>query len=183
MLLQTARLVLRELTLADVPALNEIERDQRVTRYVSYDAQSLEQTRAKIESALRDQSADARQTYDLAIVVRATDTLIGRCGLGIGRPEHREAALWYQLHPAEWGRGYAREAASALLEVAFTELGLHRVFADCDPRNLASCRVAERLGMVREGVLRENYFLKGEWCDAAIYGILDQEWRELRSRT
>ncbi len=183
MMLDTPRLVLRELALDDITALNEIERDARVTRYMAYDVQSLDQTRAYIENAVREQSAEPRRTYDLAVVARTSDALIGRCGLGISRPEHREASVWYELHPAQWGRGYAGEAVAALLDFAFTTLGLHRVWADCDPRNTASCRVVERLGLVREGLLRENYFLKGEWCDAAIYGILEHEWQEFRGTT
>jgi len=180
MILQTQRLLLRDLVLTDAPALNEIERDSRVTRYMCYDPQAPDQTRAWIEGALKDQSADPRRAYDLGIVMRTAtppEVLIGRCGLGIQRPDHREAALWYELGPAHWGQGYAVEATSALLDFAFGPLGLHRVWADCDPRNTASCRVVTRLGMTLEGCLRENWFLKGEWCDSMIYGILDNEWK------
>jgi len=185
MTLQTPRLLLRELRAEDGPALNEIERDPRVTRYTSFDPRSPDQTRAYIEDAIRDQSAEPRRVIDLAIVPRGDGTdasglqpraLIGRCGLAIRRPEHREAEIWYELHPAHWGEGYAAEAASAMLDHAFQSLGLHRVWADCDPRNSASCRVAAKLGMTFEGRLRENYFLKGEWCSSDIYGILASEW-------
>ena len=95
--------------------------------------------------------------------------------MGIARPEHFEASVWYLLHPDAWGRGYAVEAVAALLEFGFGELKLHRIWADCDPRNAASCRLAEKLGMRLEGRLRENYWLKGEWCDTAVYAILAHE--------
>ncbi len=185
MMLQTPRLMLRELCAEDGPALNEIERDPRVTRYMAFDPQSPDQTRAYIEAAIRQQSDDPRRTYDLAIVLRnqrpdaashPSGVLIGRCALNIERPEHHESALWYLLSPAHWGRGYAVEAVTALLQHAFGTLHLHRVWADCDPRNSPSCRVAARLGMILEGRLRENYFLKGEWCSSAVYGILESEW-------
>ncbi len=184
MVLKTPRLWLRELCATDIAALNEIERDPRVTRYMTFDVQTTDQTRAYIEGAVRQQSDDPRRFFDLAIVLGGEHPdasgalpreLIGRCGLGIRRPEHRESELWYELHPAHWGRGYAFEAASALLQFGFTSLELHRVWADCDPRNRASCRIAERLGMTLEGRLRENYFLKGEWCNSAVYGILNRE--------
>ena len=127
MTLETERLLLRELNPKDAAVLNAIESDPRVTRYMAFDPQTPDQTRAYIEAALRDQSSDPRRTYDLAVTVRGTTRLIGRCGLGINRPEHAEATLWYLLHPAEWGRRYAVEAAGAMLDFAFGRLGLHRV--------------------------------------------------------
>jgi RimJ/RimL family protein N-acetyltransferase len=187
MVLESPRLILRELCMADVAAMNEIEADPRVARYTAFEPRSLEQSREKIEESVRSQGEEPRETYDLAIVLRqaanpvdgaSIGPLIGRCGLGIQRLEHREAMIWYVLHPAQWGRGYAVEAAGALLAAAFTTLGLHRVWADCDPRNAASCKVATRLGMRHEGRLRENWWLKGEWCSSDIYGILEDEWRE-----
>lgn len=180
MTLETKRLLLRELTLDDARALNEIESNPDVTRYMAFDPQSAEQTRAYLEAAVREQLNDPRRTYDLAVTDRESGLLIGRCGLGYFRPEHGEAAIWYLLHPAQHGRGYASEAASAVIDFAFGPLGLHRVWADCDPRNTASCRVAERLGMTLEGRLRENYRLKGEWCSTAVYAILEHEWAARR---
>lgn len=174
--LETDRLRLRELALDDAGALNEIERDARVTRYMAFDPQTAAETRAYIEGAMKQQHESPRRAFDLAIVLRGSGLLIGRCGFEIRRPEHREAMLWYELHPDHWGRGYAVEAMRAVLEFAFCDLQVHRVWADCDPRNAASCRVAERLGMTLEGRLRENYWLKEEWCSSAVYGLLANEW-------
>lgn len=181
MTLHTARLLLRELAPDDAGALHEIERQERVTRFMAFDPQTLEQSRECIANAVRAQHAQPRRTYDLAVVQLASAALIGRCGLEIRRPEHREAMLWYVLHPDHWGNGYAREAVAAVLDFAFGTLRLHRVWADCDPRNVASCRVVERLGFRLEGRLRENYWLKAEWCDSAVYAILEQEWRDRTS--
>jgi RimJ/RimL family protein N-acetyltransferase len=177
MTLDTSRLLLRELVPEDAAALNEIERDERVTRYMSFDPQTPEQTQEYIESAVRQQKDNPRRTFDLAIVPRGAIELIGRCGLDVRRPEHQEAMLWYELHPAHWGCGHASEAVAALLDFGFGQLNLHRIWADCDPRNAPSCRVVERLGMKLEGRLRENYWLKGEWCSTSLYAILAVEWR------
>jgi RimJ/RimL family protein N-acetyltransferase len=67
-------------------------------------------------------------------------------------------------------------ALPAVLAFAFGRLGLHRVFADTDPRNAPSIRALERLGFVREGVLREHYLVQGEPQDAVVYGLLRSEW-------
>ena len=69
-----------------------------------------------------------------------------------------------------------------LVDFGFGELGLHRLTADCDPRNHASARVAEKLGMRREAHFVENAWLKDEWVDSLIYGLLDHEWKARRPR-
>lgn len=180
--IRTERLLIRELLPTDAPALNAIERLPEVTRYMPFDPQTPQQTAEYIESARADADSVPRRKFDLAIVPHGEAALVGRCGLGITRPEHFEASIWYLLSPSVWGRGYVTEACRALLDLAFGSLGMHRVWADCDPRNASSCRVAERLGMVREGVLRENYYLKGEWCDTAVYAILAQDYHSGAAR-
>jgi ribosomal-protein-alanine N-acetyltransferase len=80
---------------------------------------------------------------------------------------------------ARWGHGYAPEAARALLDFGFAALGVHRVWADCDPANAAPIRVLEKLGMRREGHLVENAWIKGAWADSLLYAILDHEWRHV----
>jgi RimJ/RimL family protein N-acetyltransferase len=77
---------------------------------------------------------------------------------------------------AIFGRGYAAEAATAVLELAFGRLGLHRVFAELDPRNVASIRLCSRLGMRHEAEFLENMWFKGEWADTGVYAVLAREW-------
>lgn len=179
MTIETPRLLLRELTLDDAPALHAVECHDIVTRYLPFDSRSPEEVMVQIERAIKNQNESPRHFFDFAVVPHGSTSLIGRSGFGMFRPEHHEAGIWYDLGPEYWGKGYATEAMTALLPFAFNELKLHRLFADIDPRNEASCRVAKKLGFKLEGVFRENYWLKGEWCDAAIYAILDREWRAL----
>jgi RimJ/RimL family protein N-acetyltransferase len=90
--------------------------------------------------------------------------------------QHHEAELAYALHHQEWGQGYASEATCALLAFGFTTLGLHRVFATCDPDNRASVRVLQKLRMQQEGHLRENTWMRGTWRDSLLYALLAQEF-------
>jgi [ribosomal protein S5]-alanine N-acetyltransferase len=87
--------------------------------------------------------------------------------------------LRYCFAEAAWGRGYATEAAGALLGWAFDTLDLNRVQAETDTRNLASARVLEKLGFVREGTLREDCVVNGEVSDSWVYGLLRRERRPL----
>jgi RimJ/RimL family protein N-acetyltransferase len=86
------------------------------------------------------------------------------------------AEIGWTIHPDFAGQGYMTEAAGALLEIAFGTLGLHRVFAQLDPRNDPSIALCRRLGMREEAYFVEDLWFKGAWGDTAIYAILDREW-------
>lgn len=88
----------------------------------------------------------------------------------------RIAGTGLNLARTHWGRGYATEAWNAVLDYAFERAALHRVYATADSRNLASIRVLEKLGMSREGVLRQHHLHRGEYADEVVYGILSSEW-------
>jgi RimJ/RimL family protein N-acetyltransferase len=87
----------------------------------------------------------------------------------------RQAEIGYALHPDVGGRGLATEAARATLRLAFTTYGFHRVYARIDEENLASVRVAERLGMRQEARLVESDLRDGGWSTELVYAILDRE--------
>lgn len=89
--------------------------------------------------------------------------------------EHRTAEIGWVGDPAFAGQGFVTEAAAGLLEHMFTAASAHRVEAHLDPRNGASARIAERLGMTREAHLRDSVWMHGEWCDTLIYGKLASE--------
>jgi RimJ/RimL family protein N-acetyltransferase len=85
--------------------------------------------------------------------------------------------LGYCLDDSAWGHGYATEGARALLGWAFDTLDLNRVQAETDTRNVASARVLEKLGFVREGTLREDCIVNGEVSDSWVFGLLRRDWQ------
>ena len=90
--------------------------------------------------------------------------------------EHRQGELGFIFHPAHQGRGYATEAARALLAHAFERYECTASAGRLEPRNVASARVLEKLGMRREAQLIENEWVKGEWQSELIYALLAREW-------
>ncbi len=102
--------------------------------------------------------------------------VIGNCGIRRRPSGQHEAELGYELAPWHWRRGYATEAARAMLRFGFRDLKLHRVFSQCIADNTASAHVLERIGMQPEGRLRENEWFKGRYWDTLLYAILDREW-------
>jgi RimJ/RimL family protein N-acetyltransferase len=172
---RTPRLWLRELVAADVGPVHAFESDPKVARYMTYPPLSREESRRYVENCMADARAEPRRTWELAIVRAADNAVIGRTGFAVDE-ERCEAMLWYALHRDAWGQGYAGEAAASVLALLFDELAIHRVIADVDPRNTASARLCERLGLRREAHLVENAYIKGEWCDTWIFAMLRREW-------
>ena len=174
--LHTARLRLRPFTDADGDALFALHSSAHVLRY--WDASPwTERARAERFIAACRQMADEGTGARLAIDCVSDGAFIGWCGLTRWNPQHRSASLGYCLDDAAWGHGYATEAARALLQWAFDTLDLNRVQAETDTRNLASARVLEKVGFVREGTLREDCVVNGEVSDSWVYGLIRREWR------
>lgn len=176
MQLTTPRLLLRELRLEDWADAQVLDADPLVVRYQSNDVLDEAGTKAYLSRSIVAAQENPRRSFDFAITEPGVDRFLGRVGLRIERPEHREAQVWFTLRRDRWGQGLASEALKSLLEFGFSELRLHRAYGDCDPRNLASAKLMERMGMKREALLRENWWVKGEWADSFIYGVLEQEW-------
>lgn len=104
------------------------------------------------------------------------DEFIGWCTFNSWNAAFRSASLGYCFVESAWGRGYATEAAEALLAWAYTTLDLNRVQAETDTRNVGSARVLEKLGFVREGTLREDCIVNGDVSDTWVYGLLARDW-------
>jgi RimJ/RimL family protein N-acetyltransferase len=107
------------------------------------------------------------------MVLRSDGALVGDCVLGWMSAQHLQGEIGFVVHPSHQGHGYATEASSELLRIAFAELGLHRVVGRAEARNVASARVLEKLGMRREAHLVENEYVKAEWQSELVYAILD----------
>ena len=90
--------------------------------------------------------------------------------------DNRQGEISYAVHPGYWGRGIGTIASRQLLERGFGEQNLHRIFGTCDPRNTASSRVLQKIGMTYEGRMRETMFIRDGWRDSDLYAILEREW-------
>lgn len=145
-------------------------------QFVEWGPNSEEATKGFITRMMIFQKRSPREVYELAIVHKENGSVIGGCGLQV--KEHLQASLGYCLNRRFWGNGFATEAAYALCEFGFNELRLHRIFATCRPENPASWRVMEKIGLTREGLLREHMYWKEKWQSSSVYSILVGEFAE-----
>lgn len=174
MVFQTERLILREFSRDDWRAVHLYASDAAVVQFMDWGPNTEEETRGFLLRVMAAQTESPRQVYELAITRGEDGRLIG--GVSLHREAHFQAALGYCLNRRFWGQGFAAEAAQALCGYGFRELGLHRIFATCRPGNVASARVMEKIGMQREGVLREHFWAKAHWQNSFLYSVLADEW-------
>jgi RimJ/RimL family protein N-acetyltransferase len=175
--LQTDRLTLRDFVVDDWRAVHVYAADPEVVRYMEWGPNDEASTRAFIQRVVAFQHDEPRRDFELAITLRAGGDLIGGCGFHISDAQNLVGWLGYILARDRWGQGYATETARALLRFGFERFGLHRIWATCDPRNVASAHILEKIGMRREGHLRENKLQRGSWRDSYLYAILEDEFR------
>ncbi len=178
--LETQRLLLRPYAESDFDAVYAIQSRPEVARWAYWEPRNEDEVRANLE--LKIGSSAVRSEGDflaLAAVLKDTGELVGECHLQWISAEHRQGEIGFAFNPDHQGHGYATEASRVFLRLGFEELGLHRIVGRLEPRNAASARVLEKLGMRREAHLVENEFVKGEWQSELVYAILDREWHDL----
>lgn len=177
----TEHLTLREFEESDFEAMLAYQADPRYQRY--YEQMTVEQraelARRLLRMFLDNQQEQPRTKFQLVITLRDAGTLIGNVGVRKTSAGATEGDMGCELSPEHWNLGYATEATGAMLAFGFEQLGLHRISASTMSANTGAWRVLEKLGMTREGELRETTLLADGWANSVIYGILEHEWRSL----
>ena len=178
--LDTARLWLRCLKIADAPAAHQAYGDPEAMRYWDMPPSiDLEETERRLTRSL---SVDPQWHATWTVLARRDgqlpdDQFIGMVNYHARQPWNRRLALGWILIPRFQGRGYMQEAVSAVLSHCFTTLNTHRVEAEIEPENVRSARLAQRLGFQREGLLRDRLFVGNQPRTQQMYALLCSEWR------
>jgi len=178
--LETARLILRHFTDADLVPFMAYRNDPDVARYQGWEGISEAEAHAFIAEQKLVQPGVPGQWFQIAIALKETGVLAGDCALKIDEHDERQAEIGYTLARAYQGKGIASEGVSRILDYTFRTLELHRVIAITDCENAASIALLERLGMRREGHFIRNVWFKGKWADEYLYAVLQDEWLNKR---
>jgi RimJ/RimL family protein N-acetyltransferase len=177
--LETSRLTLRPFVEGDFDAVYAMRSDPEVARYLYQGPLSAEETRSRLERNMALSAWAAEGDWlSVAAVERESGLVVGDMAFHWVSERDRTAEIGFVFDPRHQGRGFATEAAAALVHWAFRDAGFHRVIGRTEARNAASARVLEKLGMRLEAHLVENEWVKGEWQSELVYAILDREWRE-----
>ncbi len=184
--LRTERLLLRPLTEADTEDVYAYQSLPDVVRYLPWPLRD----RGESEAHTRTRAGLTRLMNDGEGMVLAAELVerdggpgrvIGDFSVILSSRDHAQLEVGWVLHPDFQGKGYATEAATAVLDLVFGEIGAHRVRANLSPANTASAALCRRLGMRHEAHFVEHEIFKGEWADLDVYAILDREWAARRS--
>lgn len=177
--IRTDRLLLRDFDPSDLPGYARLHADPLLQRFCPEEDAGYGKAEELLRLFLAWSRERPRLGYQLAIVLPSRG-VIGSVGVRVTRESERQGSFGCELDAHYWGDGYAYEASRALIGYGFEELGLHRICAEVIEENAAAVGLAERLGMRREGTLRENRWFRGRWWNTAILSVLESE--HLRSR-
>jgi len=176
LMFETERLILRDFREEDWHDVQEYGSDTEVVKYMPFGPNTEDDTRAFIQRTLNNQKTEPRTHFNFALIQKKENKLIGACEIWVKSAENKAGEMGYILNREYWHRGYMPEAAQQVAAFGFEQLGLHSITASCHPANTGSSRVMEKIGMQREGLLRERVLWKGAWCDLLQYSILEKEW-------
>ena len=168
--METNRLILRKYDATDLQDLYEYLSDPDVVRFETNKPMTKEEAEENLAWRIRTDEM-------IAVELKENNRMIGN--IYLGKRDFDSLELGYVFNKTYWGKGYAYESASALVELAFSQ-GIHRIYAECDPINTASWKLLEKLGFQKEAHIRKNiFFWKDEkgmliWKDTYVYAKLKE---------
>ncbi|MCA8976296.1 MAG: GNAT family N-acetyltransferase [Planctomycetes bacterium] len=171
------RLVLRRLQEGDVATAIAHEEDRRIMRWIR-DPQPREQIESRTREMLAHWAGVEGKWLVLAAADRNDDAMFGIVCMRVVTAESQIFEIGYRLHPDVHRRGLATEACELMFDFLFERIEARKLIALCAADNEPSWRLMEKLGMRREALLREHFFLEGRWQDEIICGLLRREWRQ-----
>ena len=169
--MRTERLVLRDFKGTDLLAYQALCSHSDSQRFYSEEDVTPEKAAQLLSMFIVWATEQPRTKFQLAIEI-PSEELIGSCGVRITSVGEKQGTFGCELSRAHWGKGYALEASRAIINFGFTELNLHRIYAETNSENLPAIALAKKLGMRVEGELRENRWFQERWWSATILSIL-----------
>lgn len=171
--LLTKRTRVRPIVLGDLAAIHQLHGFPEVDQYNTLGIpKDITETKALILPWIKDNEERPITNHTWAIEHQETGEFIGLFGFKLGHPKYKRAEVWYKILPSYWNQGIATEVLSKTIKFGFTELQLHRIEAGCAIDNMASIKVLEKVGMIREAHRRQILPLQTGWSDNYEYAIL-----------
>lgn len=177
--LETARLRIRPLRLADLSDFHIYRSNPEVTKYQGFDVMNIAQAKTFILNNAAKSFGKAGEWVQYGIELKETKRLIGDCAMKLGQYDTRIAEIGMTISHLEQRKGYAKECMLGLLKFLFDSKAVHRVVETVDAENTASINLLKSTGFRHEGHFIENIFFNGKWGSEFQYAMLKREWDEL----
>lgn len=173
--IETERLILHKYTDSDIPDIVEYSLHPSISGEVNWKPTE-EGVRNFIDKQSSIQPEEDPKWLDLAIELKSIHKVIGTIGIGVISRDHAQGIIGWGVGADYRRKGYAAEAACAIITFGFIHMHLHKIIARSDAENVPSWKMMEKIGMRREAHFRHHRFQKGEWRDKFEYAILKDEW-------
>ena len=177
--IETQRLVLRDYTAEDAAAVHKMLQEPSYWQHQTGDKPELKIIEALMTWAEQEQNMSPRLNYYLAATLKGSNELIGEGVLKITDARHGQGEIGFGIAKQHWNQGYASEIGKALMGHGFKTLNLHRIQSVCSPENKGAIRTLQKLGMGREGLMREVAHVKGRWWSSVVYAMIDHEYAKI----
>ena len=174
--IQTTRLNIRHLELADLSDFHIYRSNPEVTKYQGFDVMTIEQAEEFIKDNSTKHFGKAGEWVQYGIENSATKQLVGDCAIKLDQYETRIAEIGITISHLEQKKGYAKEVLLRILTFLFDTKKIHRVVEIVDAENIASINLLKSTGFKQEGHFIENVFFKGKWGSEFQYAMLKREW-------
>lgn len=174
-IIQTERLILRQMTLKDTNSVFAIRSDYEVTKYNIGKAYTEKSQAEDLIKGIQEEYEE-QKAVRWGITLKPENTVIGMIGFNYWHQVDDRGSIGFDLAQTYWRKGIMREAVTALINFGFTEMKLHRIEADASIYNTASIGLLKSLGFQQEGIQREQYYEDGAYHDLLIFALLERDW-------
>ena len=174
--LETDRLILRDMSLEDECAFVAMSQDVKYQRF--YDESDCEPNKYReLTQLFVAQALEVpRRSFQLVVESKDSGKFIGTVCLRL--EGERQASMGFAFSREIQGKGLSIEASEALADFGFSELGIHRIYAETISKNLAAIKLCKSMGMKQEACFKDHRFFKGQWWDTVVLAVLRSEWEK-----
>ncbi|AZA93538.1 Putative ribosomal N-acetyltransferase YdaF [Chryseobacterium nakagawai] len=178
LILKSKQLILRPFKESDVFNVHEMLLKPESTAFNPTSYADDEKETQKLINTWQSEAkyGEDRKKFTFLIETAIDQTFAGIIGIDLIKLHYKNAETWYKLSPEVWGKGYGTEALERIIQFGFEDLKLHRIEAGCAVDNIASYKVMEKCGMIREAHRRKLLPLKSGWSDNYEYAILEEDY-------
>ena len=175
---ESKRLLYKEITWKDLHDIHMLHSYPEVDEFNTLGLpKNIDETNDLVTPMIEVQKTEPRKSYTWKICLKDGVTFVGMCGFSLSLDKFKLGEIYYKFLPSCWGNGYATETAKSLINLGFEEFKLHKVEAGVATENVASIRVLEKAGMLREGLRRKILPIRGKWVDNYHYAIVEDDPR------
>lgn len=178
MKLETERLIIRPLTIADKNEIFEYRRDKEINKYQGWIPEKIEDVEEFI-AKISEKINIPNTWFQFVLIEKETLKIIGDLGIHFIDPENNQAEIGCTLNKDFQNKGYATESLKRVIGYLFKDLNKHRLITSIDPDNKKSIQLVERIGFRKEAHFVESLLIKGKWVDDLIYALIEKDWERI----